>query len=501
MSVYYIDPGGNDTTGNGSSGSPWQSFTKAIATVTNGDVVNVNNGVYQENTSGVGYWSISKNASDWITFQATSGSSGSVVVKASGSGIQNTLFAGTSSYLRFIDIQFGALNATRYCVRINGSASFLDFLRCTLIHDLDFETFYINSANLGISNITFTDCTLKTTGNTYVIRIEPTGTGSALFTFDNCTVSGSVNRLLSFNNSTININNGNWTLTSGTTAQAFRGTNSTITCNNTDIISSATTGATIYCTGNLTNKYTLINCNVIQNGGGIPVSIDSGSITIQNGIYTTIGNAKVLSLGTDAVSGCPVWVDILDAEVMKVSGTNHAAMIGAGATGIINGIKIKNPSGDYGLVVKENSNAKVINSDIDSGTIAALYFKGAKSASANNNKLNGINGGYAFQMVVGDTGNTSASCNITGNIMKASGSSKLLNWVSTGDGGSNIMNQNKYKVYGSGNFGNVRSTSNITSMSALRFAWNDYTNPTNDFNSSILVQESNKVFKYIFLRR
>ena len=48
---YYIDPGGNDTTGDGSIGTPWATWAKALATVTTaGDTIHVNAGTYTETT-------------------------------------------------------------------------------------------------------------------------------------------------------------------------------------------------------------------------------------------------------------------------------------------------------------------------------------------------------------------------------------------------------------------------------------------------------------------
>lgn len=47
--TYYIDPTGNDTTGNGTIGTPWKSLYKACSTVTTaGDTIHVNAGNYTE---------------------------------------------------------------------------------------------------------------------------------------------------------------------------------------------------------------------------------------------------------------------------------------------------------------------------------------------------------------------------------------------------------------------------------------------------------------------
>lgn len=49
MATYYIDPAGNDGTGNGSIGNPWKSLFKACNSVSgNGDIIHVNAGTYTE---------------------------------------------------------------------------------------------------------------------------------------------------------------------------------------------------------------------------------------------------------------------------------------------------------------------------------------------------------------------------------------------------------------------------------------------------------------------
>ena len=51
MATFYIDPTGNDTTGNGSIGNPWASLYKACTEVSAlGDIIHVNAGTYTEHT-------------------------------------------------------------------------------------------------------------------------------------------------------------------------------------------------------------------------------------------------------------------------------------------------------------------------------------------------------------------------------------------------------------------------------------------------------------------
>jgi len=45
-STYYLDPNGNDTTGNGSIGNPWFTITKAVTAMAAGDTTYLRGGRY-----------------------------------------------------------------------------------------------------------------------------------------------------------------------------------------------------------------------------------------------------------------------------------------------------------------------------------------------------------------------------------------------------------------------------------------------------------------------
>ena len=48
VNTYYVDPAGNDTTGDGSIGTPWATIQRGVWDLTAGDVLNVNAGTYTE---------------------------------------------------------------------------------------------------------------------------------------------------------------------------------------------------------------------------------------------------------------------------------------------------------------------------------------------------------------------------------------------------------------------------------------------------------------------
>lgn len=61
--IYYISPSGNDSTGNGSTNSPWKTIEKADSAISPGDTVILKDGVYQG--AGQAYMSISKAGTTW----------------------------------------------------------------------------------------------------------------------------------------------------------------------------------------------------------------------------------------------------------------------------------------------------------------------------------------------------------------------------------------------------------------------------------------------------
>lgn len=60
MATYYIDPAGNDSTGDGSSGNPWLTINKAITASSSGDTIIVNDGTYTDvvSTGQYGYFAL-----------------------------------------------------------------------------------------------------------------------------------------------------------------------------------------------------------------------------------------------------------------------------------------------------------------------------------------------------------------------------------------------------------------------------------------------------------
>ena len=72
--TWYVATNGNDSTGNGSAGSPWATIDHAdkSALLSPGDTVHVNPGTYRVNTSTTGYGVHITSASNGVTYQADS---------------------------------------------------------------------------------------------------------------------------------------------------------------------------------------------------------------------------------------------------------------------------------------------------------------------------------------------------------------------------------------------------------------------------------------------
>jgi hypothetical protein len=484
---YYVTKAGNDSTGDGSIGKPWLTLSKAFSVATAGKSIGVGDGVYQENTSSTGYWSISLSLADWLTVMPIKGAAGNVTVEASSGTLHNTLIAGTSSHLRFKYITFGVLAGTRYCFRFNVGANNIDFQFCTFSHTTNYALVHAETGTASLTNITFENCTFTSTGTYAGVSIQQTGAGTCSFVFTNCTHTASGGNTLWLGSvGSVTMNGCSHTLTGSTSPCIFiTALAGTLTLVNTTVNCAAGGGGGYAIRGDIAGcTVNLTNVTVNQTGASDGVNLNGGTITISGGTFTQTNNYKCLCLGVDGTSGNATTISVSGLTCNKAGGTIHAVAIGAGCTGTVTNLTVPTPTGDYGLVIKENANVSLTYSHIDSGTAAALYLKGATSPVVTNNTLNGISGGVALQMAVGDTGDKTSGANIQNNNLTAAGTSNLFNWQTTGDNGSNVCDYNTYAISGGGNYGTVRASSGITTIAGLRAAWSGYTNPNNDANST-----------------
>ncbi|MDY6968982.1 MAG: right-handed parallel beta-helix repeat-containing protein, partial [Spirochaetota bacterium] len=138
--VYYLDANnGNDTTGDGTSGNPWQSILKVQDVMEAGDTIILQDGNY-------GYFSETSSVSrtDWITIKADIGA---VPVLT---GINVNYASITDSYLRFdgIDLQVDD-SLTDNGISLS-DLRYFELRNCTVHHQLDNK--YLIGTGLTIRN-------------------------------------------------------------------------------------------------------------------------------------------------------------------------------------------------------------------------------------------------------------------------------------------------------------------------------------------------------------
>lgn len=128
-STYYISPTGNDTSGNGSTGTPWLTFTKAFSVMVGGDTLILKDGTY---TGGASDYLISQ------THYPPFGTSGAyTIVKAEhdggatidGNGTYNYFSISNNPPQRNLYWQFEGIVYKGFDVSLYGS-SYVKFLRC-----------------------------------------------------------------------------------------------------------------------------------------------------------------------------------------------------------------------------------------------------------------------------------------------------------------------------------------------------------------------------------
>lgn len=531
---------GNDSTGDGSTGNPWLTLSKAMTVAIAGDTVNVGDGTYAENTSGSGFWTIAKSLASYLTIQGENGASSNVVITGS-SGTSNTIFnGGTSAFLRFKYLTFGMRAATSYALRFNAACNNLDFQNCTIqAVSGALQGIRMVDASFALDTITFTNCTITSTGagTTYdaiapqqsstgtITNISFTGctvtgrnaavnaSGTIGVTFTSCTLVGESGNAIATSASTLTISGGSLSGPGGVSA-----TGGTTTISNAPITASGASGAGVAGSGGA--NISLTNCTVTPGASGVgllltsvgTVSMSGGSlsatanqtircngatsITVSNVQITGGGAFNCVEFGVDGTAGNATAGSISGCTITKsTSLSGHALLVGAGVTSFTVEYNLVPQAYDYACVVKENSNVTVRYNTFVGGRAvianAALYFKAAQNATGQYNRLvSGAN--YTVRVLKGDTGNKVQNITLTDNRIITRTAAQALDWGDTVDDlGGGVCNRNRYEIRSSGGYGRVRSTTGITTIAGLRAAWSGYGDSTNDANSGPLLPALN----------
>lgn len=428
MATYYVRKDGNDTTGDGSSATPWLTVVKAVATLpaTADQTVKIGPGVYQESYSGLGYLYLNRNpnAGFWWTFEAEDPNDRPVIQPG-----------GTPLYM----------------VRI-GTSSARWILR-NLVFDWNEVSMaggvFSITAGTTISDITFDGCEfIWGDGAVYAISAVMTGATKSLarvtvedciFTFEGADADGSC-----------------W-------AMRF----------------SLSTGISI-------SDITIRGCTCSM--PGFPLWIDGVSnFLVENCDF--ISAAKMgLMIGGDGAATAGANSGVVRNSSIRAL-VSHSLLVGWLSDGVtVQGCQVR--GGNQGVVVKACTNVLVTGCTIIEGATGdyALLFKGATNSQAT---LNRISGGYSLAgALVGLEANGVTKCQnitVTRNKIKGSGSARLLLWGNdTHDAGGGVCDFNQYKPGGSNKFGNVRSATNIATLTDLRAAWAGYGDGSNDSHSRVL---------------
>jgi len=127
----FVATNGNDTTGNGSIGSPYATLVKAVSVAVAGDTIQVRAGNYSQHL----YWDVGGDGAPgaYITIQAYDGDRTAVIT--ANSGATNTIDTYARHYVRFIGLELIAnLSGQYYCFYAHDGSQHVELVRC-YIHD------------------------------------------------------------------------------------------------------------------------------------------------------------------------------------------------------------------------------------------------------------------------------------------------------------------------------------------------------------------------------
>jgi hypothetical protein len=451
MATYYVRKDGNDATGDGSSGAPWLTLDKALATISagGGHLVLMGDGTYIENSATLGYLHMNRKYTNLVTVRPEGGALGDVTVAGDSSAVYSWRF-NASEKLRFEYLKIAANVALQKTISFTGNnLQDIQFYHCpiTITSRAGLTTYGFTSEpldNQSHHDILVEGCPISQVGSNAV--------RAAHFSL----VAG-------INNSLVDIIFRNCAINVATYPFDLHGV-TRFTINGGSYWSSDAATAAILAD---------LATDLLIDGGSF---IASGA-----GAYGAL-------LGTNSTTGDPVTAIVKNAKIQSLTG--HGLLIGAGCSDVqaLNNLVL---GGDQGLVVKQCDGAVITRNNIQGGTSNTLYFKGATNCVATYNTIFS-NHGTLLRVWSDDSGNGDKCQNIDVryNRLFGVGAAQLLAWGDdTQDAGGGVCNYNIYSPRGSGKLGNVRAASAIPSLAALRAAWSGYEDGSNDDHSRILQDE------------
>lgn len=447
----YVATTGNDSTGNGSQGNPYQTITKALAVAVAGDTILLADGTYAEKTGSSGWLTVSKTFANWVVIQPASGSNGSVVITGTSSlspsiNVYITYFGGGGNdYYHFRYLTFTPCAGSGSTIRTTGIIHHITFEHCTWSPQVIAGGISFYNTPTVCDDLRLDRCTMQAPTGLATCHGLQSGVPSGM----NLTVY----------NSTLASNS-----QSGDPSKAFY-----------------LSGATSVLNQNILVK----NCTLTSS---IPVSVDYGGTLTLDSCTMNANGAYAVIIGADGSGDQSLHTShaiVKNCTLNKNPATiGHTLLFGNGASGVIDNVTIPQAY-DYGIVIKENTGVEIKNSNIVGGTSSALLFKGAISPNAHNNTLTGTGNVGAFQLRNGDSGHKCQNWQLQNNIVNVTGSSKALNiGNNTHDNGGGVCDYNTYQ--NNSGLGIVRNDTNVVNLTELYAAWADYDVTTNDSHSTVV---------------
>ena len=439
--TYYVRTTGNDTTGDGSTGTPWATLSKALTTVAigGGDTVLVGPGTYAESTSGLGYLFLDRAFTGEVVVRSETSTATDVVITGATSTAYDTRCQACAN-LTFSDVTFSPRVNTNTSAfkKLTGTTTALKFERVVFDVSATGGTGLFLRAVTGttITAVTLTDCFLRQVGANVPgngVYLNQSGTG----TIDGVSVDGLDGALLG--------------------------------------------GVAVNVLG--ASNVTLTRINVRTNGSyGVQLNpVTTASLTASD-IVTTGAQAVAVIVGTDGEAGAASTGVTISTSRIE-SALSHGLLIGYGVTGaLVDDVSVAGY--DVGIVARGSTDVVVRNSRVRHHHGGGLYTKGATNASWTGNTCESA-GGESIKMALNGATAPSAAT-YTGNLIVVSGAAKAFDWPTDFDSGASVVAGNYYAVP-QGQFGQVLADQSVGTMNELKSAWAPYGDGTND-RSSMLVK-------------
>lgn len=425
MATIYVRTTGNDTTGNGSTGTPYLTLAKALSVAANSDLILMGTGTYSEN-NGSGYLTLNglSFGSTYVTVTTETGEQ-DVIITSAGTHVL-ALAAVTGIWFDNLIWQSSLTTTATVHRYLSGSKSTLYFTRNKI--RVKSPTGTVNTAIASawtgagaytISGVIYNKCDIEQIGHwpSYGVNLDNQSTGTTITEID------------------------------------------FIDCN-------ATTAHSAFRIRGVTNTRQ-IGCKF-------------------NSFSPAIG-ANTYQIGEDAATGAAA--SAIASNCTSYSQAGHAAVIGGGVTEWVGDNMTftggSNSSAGQGCVFKDSTNFRMMRSTVHGGYNSGLYFKAAYNGLVVDCAVyNKYASSSAIRTGLNSEDNSKAHDVSARRCFFYARAGKGIDWSSAGDTGGSVFDQNVYHVTGTATLGDIGATS-VTTIAGLQAAWSSYDRPANDGRSRL----------------